>query len=186
MIGRTAVNKPFLKTCCKWMLLSIMLSPSLFISNAVYSADTDEISAVVADGKRKQLSFYFQNIEVRALLQLIAKSSGLNFIISDVVKGNVTLNLKNVTWQQALSVILKTQGLTSRQVGNVIYISTIEEITTNETKLLQSKDAISNILPLESSLVSLKYATAKDIAELLKVYFVLSSIKVHLLVILQT
>ncbi len=99
----------------------MMLGPLYFTSQSVFPAATnDDVSVVIAsmpqEARRKTLSFYFQNIEVRSLLQLIAKSSGYNFIISDAVKGNVTLNLKNVTWQQALSVILKTQGLTSRQV----------------------------------------------------------------------
>lgn len=156
----------------KSLFISAIISPIVVSGGVVYSAQSNEISQAVVEGKsqleRNKLSFYFQNIEVRSLLQLIAKSSGLNFIISDIVKGNVTLNLKNVTWQQALAVILKTQGLTSRQVGNVIYISTIDEITTNETKLLQSQDAIQNILPLESVMVQLKYATAKDISDVLK------------------
>lgn len=155
------------------IILFISLVSSLLLTGRlVYSAATDDVSSAIAslpqETRKKSLSFYFQNIEVRALLQLIAKSSGLNFIISDAVKGNVTLNLKNVTWQQALSVILKTQGLTSRQVGNVMYVGTIEEITTNETKLLQSEDTIANILPLQTALVALKYATAKDIADVLK------------------
>ncbi len=153
-------------------ILMMLMSPAIMMSSTVYSAVTDDISGVVhqasAEERKKSLSFYFQNIEVRSLLQLIAKSSGFNFIISDLVKGNVTLNLKNVTWQQALSVILKTQGLTSRQVGNVIYISTIEDITTNEAKILQSADSMSNIQPLKSAFVTLKYATAKDIADVLK------------------
>jgi len=156
----------------KFIPLSAML-PLLLISGMVYPAATsnDNISAEISKGNaanRNSLSFFFQNIEVRALLQLIAKNSGLNFIISDAVKGNLSLNLKNVTWQQALAVILKTQGLTSRQVGNVMYVSTIEEITTNEAKLYQSDDAIANILPLESKLITLKYATAKDIADVIK------------------
>src|SRR6266478_6193424 len=57
------------------------------------------------------LSFDFQNIEIKSLLQIIAKHSGLNFIISDAVKGNITLNLHNVTWNKALNIIIKTQGL---------------------------------------------------------------------------
>lgn len=172
MKGLAAAPKKLLTGLSRPLLLILLLSPALLTSSVVYSAEADDISAAVQQGKfdngRKSLSFYFQNIEVRSLLQLIAKSSGLNFIISDTVKGNVTLNLKNVTWQQALAVILKTQGLTSRQVGNVMFIGTIEEITSNETKLLQSEDAIANILPLQSALISLRYATAKDIAEVLK------------------
>lgn len=174
MKGLAAIPASVKKGLTRSLLLALLLSPVILNSSIVYSASAqeDEISAAVKDGKfdagRKSLSFYFQNIEVRSLLQLIAKSSGLNFIISDTVKGTVTLNLKNVTWQQALAVIMKTQGLTSRQVGNVMYVSTIDDITTNETKLLQSEDAIANILPLQTALVSLKYATAKDIADLLK------------------
>lgn len=115
-----------------------------------------------------KLSFYFQNIEVRSLLQLIAKNSGLNFIISDAVKGTITLNLQNVTWEQALSVVLKSHGLASRRTGNVIYISTVEEITSNESKQLQSEQAISNLEPLKTNIVHLRYANAADVAALLK------------------
>lgn len=172
MKGLAAVCRSLLKGLSRPLLLTFLFSPAILTSSAVYSATSDEITQAVQSGKfdssRKSLSFYFQNIEVRSLLQLIAKSSGLNFIISDTVKGNVTLNLKNVTWQQALAVILKTQGLTSRQVGNVMFIGTIEEITRNETKLLQSEDAIANILPLHSALIALRYATAKDIADVIK------------------
>lgn len=116
----------------------------------------------------QKLSFYFQNIDVRTLLQLIAKQSGLNFIISDEVKGNITLNLKDVTWRQALNVIMKTQGLASRQVGNVIYVSTIEEITNNEAKQLKSDEALANLAPVHSTLIKLNYTIAADIAALLK------------------
>ncbi|HTM64132.1 MAG TPA: type IV pilus secretin PilQ [Gammaproteobacteria bacterium] len=165
-----AISKLCLNRISKPLLIMVLFALPL-VTGIVCAETTEEISAAVNEAKvdnNKYLSFYFQNIEVRSLLQLIAKSSGLNFIISESVKGNVTLNLKNVTWQQALAVILKTQGLTSRQVGNVMFIGTIEEITSNETKLLQSEDAIANILPLQSALVSLKYATAKDIADVIK------------------
>lgn len=114
------------------------------------------------------LSFNFQNIEVRTLLQLVAKNSGLNFIVSEAVKGNITLNLSNVTWKQALNVILKTQALASREFNNVIYISTIEEITENETKTLRAEEAVANLAPLKITLIKLKYADATQIAEVLK------------------
>lgn len=117
---------------------------------------------------QNRLSFNFQRIDVRTLLQLIAKNSGLNFIISDSVKGEVTLNLKNVTWQEALTIILKTQALSSRRVGNVVYISTIDEITGNETKQMRSEDALANLAPVKSVLLRLKYTIAKDVADLLK------------------
>lgn len=136
-----------------------------FAASPTHSADELSLNTNPTNNK---LTFYFQNIEIRTLLQLIAKSSGLNFVISDSIKGNVTLNLKNVTWQQALNIVLTSHGLASRQVGNVVYISTIEEITTNETKQLQSQETISNLAPLSSTLLHLKYANASDIATLLK------------------
>lgn len=114
------------------------------------------------------LSFDFQDIEIRTLLQLIANNAGLNFIISDTVKGNITLTLKNVTWQQALKTVLESRGLASRRAGNVMFISTIEELTSNESKQLQSDETLSNLAPLTSTIVHLKYASAKDIADLLK------------------
>lgn len=115
-----------------------------------------------------KMSFYFQDIGIRTLLQLIAKKSGLNFIISDIVKGNTTLNLKDVTWEQALDVIMKSHGLAARRSGNVMYISTIEDITTNETKQLASDKELSNLAPLESTIIQLKYSNAKELAEFLK------------------
>jgi type IV pilus assembly protein PilQ len=122
----------------------------------------------ITSSKDGLLSFDFQDIEIRTLLQLIAKNSGLNFIISDTVKGNITLSLKNVTWDRALDIILKARGLTGRRVGNVIMISTIEEITSNESKQLQSEETLANLAPLSSKIVHLKYAAAADVAELLK------------------
>lgn len=146
------------------ILLSFFIS--LFLLNS--SSAIAQSEPAFNDSKSEKLSFYFQHINVRTLLQLIAKNSGLNFIISDSVKGDITLNLKNVTWAQALEIVLKTQGLASRQVGNVIYISTIEEITGNEAKQMKSEDAIANLAPLKSEMLRLKYTSATDIAALLK------------------
>lgn len=148
----------------------------LFISTLTYADDLPTLNssfpenspagnAIATNGR---LSFYFQEIEIRTLLQLIAKNSGLNFIISDAVKGTTTLNLKNVTWQQALNVVMKSHGLTARRAGNVMYVSTIEEITSNETKQLQSDQQLSNLSPLDSTIIQLKYANAKDLADFLK------------------
>jgi type IV pilus assembly protein PilQ len=117
---------------------------------------------------QNDLSFDFQSIEIRTLLQLIAKNAGLNFVISDAVKGNITLNLHNVTWQQALNIVLQSHGLAQRQQGNVIFISTLEELTSNQTKVLQSDETISNLAPLTSTLVHLRYSNADDVAKLLR------------------
>lgn len=151
-----------------FMLVTTWLCFNVVHAQAPTPADYSVELAAQPNSHTGKLSFYFQNIEMRSLLQLIAKNSGLNFIISDSVKGNVTLNLSNVTWQQALDVVLKSHGLAYRRTGNVIYISTLEEITSNETKQLQSDQAIANLEALSSTIVHLKYANATDIANLLK------------------
>jgi type IV pilus assembly protein PilQ len=135
-------------------------------NNPVISSET--LSAASIANGNGTLSFDFQDIDIRTLLQLIAKNSNLNFIISDTVKGSITLSLKNVTWERALDIILKARGLTARRVGNVIMISTIEEITSNESKQLQSDETLLNLAPLTSKIIHLKYATATDVAAILK------------------
>lgn len=141
-----------------------------FMSTPSFSDSTraDVTAFPLPTSSANTMSFYFQNIEIRTLLQLIAKNSGLNFVISDAVKGAVTLNLKNVTWRQALDIVMKSHGLTARQIGNVMYISTIEEITSNESKQLQSDQQLSNLEPIQSNIIQLKYANAKDLANFLK------------------
>ncbi len=148
---------------------STVLSGIIFflIFNGSITAAPTNMSQDVFN-KSGMLSFYFQNIEVRTLLQLIAKNSGMNFIISDLVKGSTTLNLKNVTWQEALDIILQSQGLAARRLGNVMLIGTIDEITTNQAKKLQSAETIANLEPLSSTIIQLRYTDATDMATLLK------------------
>lgn len=131
-------------------------------SSLVYAQDIEIRSSSAL------LTFNFQNIDIRVLLQLIAKSAGLNFIISNSVKGNVSINLKNVTWKQALNIILQTHALASRRIGNVVYISTIEEITANETKQLQSKETLASLSPLQSTMVHLRYTNATNLATVIQ------------------
>lgn len=149
--------------------LILGLSGSSLQMQASYAADVNQgILQTNGQSGDKKLSFQFQKIDIRVLLQLIAKNSGRNFIIGDAVKGNVTLSLEGVTWRQALDIVLKTHALASRQVGNVIFISTIEEITSNETKQLQSDETLANLAPLQSKLIRLNYTNAVDMAKLLK------------------
>ena len=122
-------------------------------------------SLVPVNGK---ISFNFQNVPIKTLLQLLAKTSGINFIISDAVKGNTTLNLKNVTWQDALNIILKSNGLASQQIGNAIFVSTTDDITEKKAKELQSQQQLENLSPLQSTMITLRYTNAGKIADLLK------------------
>lgn len=116
----------------------------------------------------ERLSLNFQNIEVRAVLQLLADFSGLNLVASDSVAGNVTLRLKNVPWDQALNIILKSRGLGMRQVDNVMMVAPQEEITAREKLELESQTELADLAPLRTEFVQINYAKAGDIAGLLK------------------
>jgi len=116
----------------------------------------------------EKLSLNFQNIEVRAVLQLIADFTGLNLVTSDTVAGNLTLRLKNVPWDQALDIILKTKGLDKRQIGNVLLIAPTEEIAAREKLELESMKQIEELAPLRSEYIQVNYAKAGELAKLLK------------------
>jgi type IV pilus assembly protein PilQ len=122
--------------------------------NKVYSGD--------------RLSLNFQNIEVRAVLQLLADFTGLNLVASDTVRGNITLRLKNVPWDQALDIILKSKGLSMRRNGNVIMVAPTQEIAAQEKLELQADNDIRELAPLHSEFIQINYAKASELAKILK------------------
>jgi type IV pilus assembly protein PilQ len=116
----------------------------------------------------QRLTLNFQDIEVRAVLQLLAETSGLNVVVSDSVAGNVTLRLDSVPWDQAMDIILTTKGLAMRQVGNVILVAPAAEIAARERQELESKQDIQQLAPLRSEFLQVNYAKASDLASLLR------------------
>lgn len=115
----------------------------------------------------EKLSLNFQNIEVRAVLQLIADFTGLNLVASDTVQGSITLRLQNVPWDQALDLVLKTKGLGKRQMGSVLLIAPSEEIAAREKIELEAVKQVEELAPLVTEYMQLKYAKASDLAKLL-------------------
>ncbi|MCF6354659.1 MAG: type IV pilus secretin PilQ [Candidatus Polarisedimenticolaceae bacterium] len=115
-----------------------------------------------------RLSLNFQDIEVRSVLQLLADFTGLNMVTSDTVKGRITLRLKNVPWDQALDIILKTKGLSMRRTDKVILVAPTEEIAAREKLILESERQIEELAPLRSEFIQINYAKAADLATLLK------------------
>jgi len=115
-----------------------------------------------------KLSLNFQSIEVRAALQVIADFTGLNFVTSDAVTGNLTLRLRDVPWDQALDIILKTKGLAMRQTGNVVWVAPAEEVAAKEKQILEAQKTVADLEPLATEVIAVNYAKAKDIATLLK------------------
>lgn len=113
----------------------------------------------------EKLSLNFQNIEVRALLQVIADFTNFNVVTSDTVTGNVTLRLKDVPWDQALDIILQAKGLGLRKSGNVIWIAPKDELAAKEKADLESKQQITSLEPLRTQSFQLNYAKAEDVAK---------------------
>ncbi len=115
----------------------------------------------------QRLTLNFQDIETRAVLQLLAETAGKNIVVSDTVQGNVTLRLRNVPWDQALDIVMTTKGLDMRQNGNVIMVAPAEEIAARETADLEARRAIMELEPLYSEFIQVNYAKASDLASLI-------------------
>lgn len=160
---------------------TVTIKPKGNFDYLAYQADnqfTVSVEALTEEDmlKRKQdkfpftgdkLSLNFQNIEVRAVLQLIADFTGLNLVASDTVGGTITLRLQNVPWDQALELILKTKGLDKRKVGNVLLIAPADEIAAREKLELETSRQVAELAPVRLEVVQINYAKASDIVDLL-------------------
>jgi len=145
-----------------------------------YQSDTQfvlEVKPVTADPARaaaqkgrytgERLSLNFQNVEVRAVLNVIADFTDLNIITSDTVTGNITLRLKDVPWDQALEIILQTRGLDSRRSGNVIWIAPRDELATREKLQLEAANQIQDLEQTRTESFQMNYQKATDVQKLL-------------------
>jgi type IV pilus assembly protein PilQ len=144
-----------------------------------YQSDTQfvvEVKPVVQDPAKQaqrgrytgeKLSLNFQNVEVRAVLNVIADFTDLNIITSDTVAGNITLRLKDVPWDQALEIILQTRGLDSRKSGNVIWIAPRDELATREKLALEAQQQITDLEQTRTESFQMNYQKAVDVAKLL-------------------
>jgi len=138
---------------------------------------TVNVKPITDKGERKvdefgfsgeKLSLNFQNIDVRAALQVIADFTNLNFVTSDSVKGSLTLRLKDVPWDQALQIIADSKNLAIRKSGNVVRVGPADEVAAKEKAAFEASKAAIELEPLVSELVQINYAKAEDMAKLLK------------------
>jgi len=128
------------------------------------AADADEKPTYTGE----RLTLNFQDIETRAVLQLLADASGQNIVVSDTVSGSVTLRLQNVPWDQALDIVLRTKGLDKRRDNNVIIVAPADELAAREKADLAARKDIQELAPLRSEYLQVNYAKAADLAELIK------------------
>ncbi|MBB1312273.1 type IV pilus secretin PilQ [Aliivibrio sp. SR45-2] len=128
---------------------------------------TAQKEATKAKEESKPISINFQDIPVRHVLQLIADYNDFNLVVADSVKGNLTLRLDGVPWQQVLDIILKVKGLDKRVEGNVVLIAPKAELDAQEKQVLEQAQMASELSALSSEILSIKYAKASEIADLL-------------------
>ena len=159
----------------------LIIEPQGLWEHSAYQSDSQfvvEVKPVKEDPNRltqgsrpgyrgERLSLNFQNVDVRALLQVIADFTNLNIVTSDTVQGKLTLRLKDVPWDQALDIIMQSRGLDMRKNGNVVMIAPREELATKEKLALESKQQISEIEPLRTETFTLNYQTAEKLREML-------------------
>ncbi len=156
----------------------IVIEPKGNWEHSAYQTDNRfiiEVKQAVEDPNRlvrpgysgEKLSLNFQNVEVRAVLQVIADFTGLNVITSDTVSGNLTLRLKDVPWDQALDIILQSKGLDMRKTGNVVWIAPRDELATREKLALESQQQISDLEPTRTESFQLNYQKADAFQKIL-------------------
>ncbi len=156
----------------------MVITPRGAWEHSAYQTDNRfivEVKKVVDDGNRlvqpgftgEKLSLNFQNVEVRAVLQVIADFTGLNVITSDTVGGSLTLRLKDVPWDQALDIILQSKGLDMRKTGNVVWIAPRDELATREKLALEARSQIADLEPLRTESMQVNYQKAAEFQALL-------------------
>ncbi|KTC84145.1 type IV pilus secretin PilQ [Legionella brunensis] len=163
------MRKTFLSLCiffCVDGLYAQNISSQTTLKKVTVQTEKDRIAK--SEFENKRISLNFQDIEVKAVLQLLAEFTGINVVISDTVTGNITLSLNEVPWNQALSIILTTRSLEKRRMGNIMFIAPAEEMTKREKKIRRTQFEINNTAPLHSAFFQINYAKAADIANLLQ------------------
>ncbi|WP_417699442.1 type IV pilus secretin PilQ [Pseudoalteromonas lipolytica] len=136
------------------------------------TVEKDDSQRAYLDGgieyQGRPMTLNFQDIPVRAVLQIIAGYNEFNLVTSDSVSGNITLRLEGVPWDQALDVVLKVKGLDKRMDGTILMVAPSEELAAREAKELKAKQQVEDLEPLYSEYIRLNYAKAEEFADLLK------------------
>jgi type IV pilus assembly protein PilQ len=155
--------------------IRMVIEPKGLWEHSAYQSDTQlviEVRPIKEDPRKlvqgtqgyrgEKLSLNFQNVEVRAVLQVIADFTGLNIITSDTVGGNLTLRLKDVPWDQALDIVMQAKGLDLRKNGSVLWIAPKDELLTKEKLELEQRAQIAELEPLRTEIFQLNYQKAES------------------------
>lgn len=118
---------------------------------------------VVRSYSGRPVTFNFQDVPVRTVLQLVAEESNLNIVAADTVQGNVTLRLVNVPWDQALDIVLQAKGLDKRRSGNVVWVAPQAEVAKYEQDREDARIALDNRVDLTTEYIQINYHNAAQI-----------------------
>jgi type IV pilus assembly protein PilQ len=141
---------------------------TLEIKQVVPKPAEEEIAIADKQYTGERLSLIFQDIDLHAVLHLLAEFKEKNLVMTDQVQGTVTLRLKNVPWDQALDIILDSKNLGIREIGNVWHIDLKSNIQARRKQELESKKTIQELEPLKTEFIQVNYATAEEFSSLLK------------------
>ncbi|PIT59226.1 type IV pilus secretin PilQ [Snodgrassella alvi] len=133
-----------------------------------FELDSEGLKNTNKSFKGKRVSLDFQDIDVRTILQILAKESGMNIVASDSVQGKMTISLKDVPWDQALNLVMESRNLDMRRNGNVINIAPRDELMSRDTNTLEQQKKIDDLGPLLSQTFQLKYRSVEDFKKILK------------------
>lgn len=164
----TDTNNPLLKIYNKSKSNFSTYQTDKRLTLEVLPQTDNQVESDIGEFTGEKLSLNFQDIEVRAILQLLADFTDKNLVASDSVGGNLTLRLKNVPWDQALDIILKARGLGKREIGNVMMVAPQEELTARERLEMESKQQYLELSPLKTEFIQVNYAKASDMASIIK------------------
>ncbi|MDB5793911.1 MAG: type pilus secretin PilQ [Noviherbaspirillum sp.] len=149
-----------------WEHSAYQSDSQLIIDVKPVKEDSSRLAQGAQGYRGERLSLNFQNVEVRAVLQVIADFTGLNIITSDTVSGNLTLRLKDVPWDQALDIVMQAKGLDMRKNGTVLWIAPKDELLTKEKLELEQKAQIAELEPLRTETFQLNYQKAESFKQI--------------------
>lgn len=141
----------------KFIFIAFFLSSSFFSKSVIAESDLNH-----------SISFHFEQIETKKAINHLASIAEKNIILSDSIRDTITIEAKDLSWQEAFDLILRIKNLSSAQYGSVIYVAPYEEITKQQKQTLQFEEQQAQYSPLESRLIPVKYSKATELAKLLK------------------
>lgn len=138
------------------------------ISLSIFAASPNLLAQPLKQHNVRKISLDLRDADIINVLKLIAEAAGLNIVVGDEVKGKITIRLVDITWDQALEVILQSRSLGMVRVGNVVRIASLEKLRKEQEAQLISKRAHEKMEDLKTELIHLKYAIAKEMVPWIK------------------